>query len=70
MAAEVPFSEILKLLESRGWKLQRIVAPYRVFTKGCELPILIPVHGKMVSTVYVEKIEKILRAESEGDDGD
>jgi len=70
MAAEVPFSEILTLLESHGWKRQRIVKPCRVFTAGCALSILIPVHGKMVSTAYADKIEKILRAESEGDESD
>ena len=64
MGAEVPFSVILELLESHGWKLQRIVPPYRIFTKGRELPILIPVQDRMVSAIYVYKIEKILRAES------
>ena len=69
MAAEVPFSAILELLESHGWKLQRIVPPYRIFTKGRELPILIPVQDKMVSTIYVDKIEKILRAEGQNEEG-
>ena len=69
MAAEVPFSVILELLEAHGWKLQRIVPPNRVFTKGRELPILIPVQDKMVSTVYVDKIQKILRAAGENQEG-
>ena len=69
VAAEVPFSVVLELLEAHGWKLQRIVPPYRVFTRGRELPILIPVQDKMVSTVYVDKIEKILRAAGENEEG-
>ena len=67
MADKVPFSMILGLLESHGWKLQRIVRPYRIFTKGRELPILIPVEDKMVSTIYVDKIERILRSEGESE---
>lgn len=65
VAATVPFSEILKFLESHGWTLQRIVPPYRVFMKGDQLPILIPVEGKQVSTIYVDKIETIIRNEGE-----
>ncbi|MBU0718498.1 MAG: hypothetical protein KJ749_09645 [Planctomycetes bacterium] len=67
MAERVPFGLVLELLESHGWRLQRIVQPYRIFTKGRELPILIPVEDKMVSTVYVDKIERILRTEGESE---
>lgn len=70
MAATVPFSKVLKLLESHGWTLQRIVPPYRMFTKGDELPILIPVEGKRVSSIYVDKIEAIIRNDRENDQGD
>ena len=65
MPAKVPFSVVLQLLEANGWTLQRIVSPYRVFTKGRELPILIPVHEKKVDAVYVAKIKKILGYEEE-----
>ena len=68
MPAKVPFSEILGVLELHGWKLQRIATPYRIFTKGRELPILIPVHDKMVEAIYAEKIEKILKANLESDE--
>lgn len=61
MADDVDFEEVLDLLESHGWQLQKIWAPYRVFLKdGVSLPILIPVHNKKVSVEYVEKIRKIL----------
>lgn len=68
MVEKVPFSEILGVLELHGWKLQRIAPPYRIFTKGRELPILIPVHDKMVEAIYAEKIEKILKANLESDE--
>lgn len=67
-AGENPFSEILGVLELYGWKLQRIATPYRIFTKGRELPIVIPVHDRMVDTIYAEKIEKILKANLESDE--
>ena len=61
MAGSVPFAEILGLFESRGWRLQKIWEPYRVFTKEGELPFLIPVRDKKVSTEYVNKIEAFFR---------
>lgn len=70
MRSGVPFKDVLALLEAHGWRLQKIWEPYRVFTKGRELPILLPVHDKMVSAIYVQKIEAILRAEAENDEGD
>jgi len=60
MAGYANFEEVLDLLESHGWKLQKIWNPYRVFVKEGQLPILIPVHNGKVDIEYVEKIEKIL----------
>ena len=57
---QVPFSQVLELLENHGWTVQRIWKPYRVFVKSNELPILIPVEDGKVNVVYVEKIKKIL----------
>ena len=68
MPAKVPFSEILGVLELHGWKLQRIATPYRSFTKGRELPILIPVHDRMVDTIYAEKSVKIVKANVDSDE--
>lgn len=65
MAAQVSFSDILELLESHGWKQSRIKPPYRIFTKGNDLPILIPVHGGRVSVFYVAKIDQILAEQRE-----
>lgn len=58
MAESLPFAEIF---ESRGWRLQKIWEPYRVFMKEGELPFLIPVHGQKVSVEYVSKIEALFR---------
>jgi hypothetical protein len=67
MADSVPFAEVLELFESRGWRLQKIWEPYRVFLKEGELPFLIPVHGQKVSIAYVDKIEAFFREREKGD---
>jgi hypothetical protein len=61
MADSVPFEQVLELFESRGWRLQKIWEPYRVFMKPGELPFLIPVEGQKVSVEYVRKIEAFFR---------
>jgi hypothetical protein len=66
MAESVPFAEALELFESRGWRLQKIWEPYRVFMKEGELPFLIPVHGQKVSVEYVDKIEAFFREREKG----
>jgi len=59
--SDVPFSEVLELLESHGWVLHRTWPPYFVFVhRDRSLPLLIPVHDKKVSETYVGKIKKIL----------
>jgi predicted RNA binding protein YcfA (HicA-like mRNA interferase family) len=65
MAEEVPFSEVLMLFESQGWKLQRISGSYRVFMTKGELPWLIPVHDQKVSVEYVDKIKAFFREREE-----
>ncbi len=67
MADSVPFAEVLELFESRGWRLQKIWEPYRVFMKQGELPFLIPVHDQKVSVEYVRKIEAFFREREKGD---
>ena len=66
MAESVPFAEVLGLFESRGWKLQKIWEPYRVFMKEGELPFLIPVHNRKVSKEYVNKIKTFFREREKG----
>lgn len=66
MPQEVPFEQVLHLLQEHGWELTGISKPYRVFKKpGHALPILIPVHDKMVDIEYVERIKKIIQGEYE-----
>ena len=65
MADYVDFEKVLELFESHGWKLQRIYEPYRVFTKGSQLPWLIPVKDKKVDTEYVNKFKKSLENQDE-----
>jgi len=61
---DLPFSEVLDLLESHGWVLQRTWPPYFVFVHpDHELPFLIPVYDKKVSDAYVEKIKKLISEE-------
>jgi hypothetical protein len=67
MADSVPFAEVLELFESRGWRLQKIWEPYRVFVKEGELPFLIPVHGQKVSVEYVDKIKAFFGEREKGD---
>ena len=59
----MPFSEVLEILESHGWALQRVWPPYRVFVhEDHKLPLLIPVYEKTVAYVYVEKIKALLES--------
>jgi predicted RNA binding protein YcfA (HicA-like mRNA interferase family) len=59
--SEVPFSEVLDVLEAHGWILQRTWPPYFVFVhRDHELPFLIPVHDKKVSDAYVQKIKRLV----------
>ncbi|NOT00379.1 MAG: hypothetical protein HOP29_07100 [Phycisphaerales bacterium] len=62
--SERPFSEVLKKLELHGWLLQRVWPPYRVFIHpDHDLPLMIPVHDRMVNEAYVEKIKKLFGEE-------
>ena len=69
MQSDLPFSDVLALLEEHGWHFQRIDPPYRVFLKEGELPIFFPVHDKKVSVAYVKKIKKILGIQGQGQNG-
>lgn len=61
---ERPFRDVLRILESRGWVLQRTWKPYFVFVHPDQaLPLLIPVRDKKVSDEYVQKIKEILGEE-------
>lgn len=56
----IPFKVVLAHLEAKGWKLQRIWKPYRVFLRGREeLPILVDVENGKVDRKAWEQIKKI-----------
>ncbi len=59
MASEVPFPQVQRLLEAKGYRLVRIRGSHHVFDKpGCR-PMTIPVHHGKVKHAYVRKIEKL-----------
>ncbi len=59
MASEVRFSEVRKLLEAKGYRLERIRGSHHVFDKAGWPPVVIPVHRGKVKHAYVRKIEKL-----------
>jgi hypothetical protein len=59
----IPFSAVLQLLESHGWKFKRVWKPYRMFEKPGEMPFLLEVHDRMVSYEYFEKVNELVRQE-------
>ena len=59
MASEVRFSQVRKLLEARGYRLDRIRGSHHVFEKPGSPPVVIPVHHGEVKYAYVRKIEKL-----------
>jgi hypothetical protein len=65
MPPQVPFRDVLRVLESAGWRLVRIWPPYRVFSKAGRLPILVKVEDLAVNADDFEKIKAILARETE-----
>ena len=66
VCSDMAFEEFLEILEGRGWVLQTIWKPYRVFVKeGEPLPFLAMVQDGKVSGEYVKKFLQI----EEGDSG-
>lgn len=59
MPSEKRFSEVRKMLESKGYVLARISGSHHVFVNPDSLPVSIPVHGGKVKAFYVRRIEKL-----------
>jgi hypothetical protein len=51
----IEFEKVLKLFESKGWTLQRIVGGQRVFTKKGDEPWVIHVKDGKVNSRYIDK---------------
>jgi predicted RNA binding protein YcfA (HicA-like mRNA interferase family) len=52
------FAEVQRMLERRGWILNRITGSHHIFTKAGERHISIPVHKGMVKHGYVKEAKK------------
>lgn len=59
MANTERFSQVKKLLESKGFKLARVNGSHHIFTRKDSLPVSVPVHKGKVKGFYVKQIEKI-----------
>ena len=59
MPSNVKFSKVKKMLEKKGYVLDRINGSHYVFVKPGHDPISIPVHHSEVKYGYVRKIEKL-----------
>lgn len=56
---DVRFPRVRRMLEARGYRLDRIRGSHHVFEKPGVLPVVIPVHRGRVKYAYVRKIEKL-----------
>ena len=59
VASKVPFSQVKKLLEARGYRLTRISGSHHVFTKAGARALPIPVHHGQVKPGYVRMVWKL-----------
>lgn len=64
-----PFSAVLELFESYGWRLFRVFRNERIFTKPGHWPIRVEVNHGKVSEADVVAIRTILREQDEGPPG-
>jgi predicted RNA binding protein YcfA (HicA-like mRNA interferase family) len=59
MPSEVRFAEVRKLLEAKGYRLDRVRGSHHVFERPGSGIVIVPVHHGKVKYGYVRKIEKI-----------
>jgi predicted RNA binding protein YcfA (HicA-like mRNA interferase family) len=59
MPSEVRFAEVRKMLEAKGYRLDRTRGSYHVFSKPGALPVIIPVHHGKVKYGYVRQVAKL-----------
>ena len=53
------FPDVKKMLEAKGYWLDRIRGSHHVFEKTGSPPVIIPVHHGKVKYGYVRKIQKL-----------
>jgi predicted RNA binding protein YcfA (HicA-like mRNA interferase family) len=59
MPSPVRFAIVKKMLEARGYRLDRVKGSHHVFKKPGVLDESVPVHKGLVKYGYVRKIEKL-----------
>ncbi len=59
MSSEVSFSEVRKMLETKGYFLDRIAGSHHIFKKRSARSLPIPVHHGKVHPSYVRMIRKL-----------
>ena len=55
----VRFGVVKRMLEAKGYRLDRVVGSHHIFVKPGVGAESIPVHGGKVKPYYVRKIEKL-----------
>jgi predicted RNA binding protein YcfA (HicA-like mRNA interferase family) len=63
MSSEVRFAELKKLLETAGYRLERIRGSHHVFTKAGASPVVVPVHRGKVKPYYARQIKKLVEGD-------
>jgi predicted RNA binding protein YcfA (HicA-like mRNA interferase family) len=58
MPSPVRFAIVRRMLESKGYRMDRVTGSHHVFVKPGAPSEAIPVHGGKVKPYYVRKIEK------------
>jgi predicted RNA binding protein YcfA (HicA-like mRNA interferase family) len=59
MANEMRFSEVKRMLEAKGYRLDRIRGSHHVFIKAGVKNEIVPVHNGKVKPYYVREIQKL-----------
>jgi predicted RNA binding protein YcfA (HicA-like mRNA interferase family) len=59
MASEIRFSAVKKMLEAKGYRLDRINGSHHIFKKPGARNMPIPVHHGKVHPTYVKAIKKL-----------
>jgi predicted RNA binding protein YcfA (HicA-like mRNA interferase family) len=59
MPSDVRFSEVIRMLEAKGYALDRIKGSHHLFEKPGARSVIIPVHHGKVKYGYIRKIEKL-----------
>jgi predicted RNA binding protein YcfA (HicA-like mRNA interferase family) len=59
VASEMRFSEVRRMLEAKGYRLDRIKGSHHIFVKPGVVHQSVPVHHGKVKPYYVRQIERL-----------